>query len=133
MRSAKETGCFPYGSGQVCYMEVSPDGAVTQLSTVGEKRSAYINAQAGISKIFAVWPGRWRSDLFIIDDLDAFSEKQSLFGKYRYLGGKEDGSNENLLSQGCAALAEAASPQLSQGKEVSLQCRMKSTPKLLQS
>ena len=83
MRSAKETGCFPYGSGQVCYIEVSPDGAVTQLSTVGEKRSAYINAQAGISKIFAVWPGRWRSDLFIIDDLDAFSEKQSLFGKCR--------------------------------------------------
>ena len=61
-------------------MEVSPDGAVTQLSTVGEKRSAYINAQAGVSKILAVWPGRWRSDLFIIDDLDAFSEKQSLFG-----------------------------------------------------
>ncbi len=82
MRSAKETGCFPYSSGQVCYMEVSPDGAVTQLSTVGEKRSAYINAQAGVSKILAVWPGRWRSDLFIIDDLDAFSEKQSLFGKY---------------------------------------------------
>lgn len=75
MRSAKETGCFPYGSGQVCYIEVSPDGAVTQLSTVGEKRSAYINAQAGISKIFAVWPGRWRSDLFIIDDLDAFFRK----------------------------------------------------------
>lgn len=83
MRSAKETGCFPYGSGQVCYMEVSPDGAVTQLSTICEKRSAYINAQAGISKILAVWPGRWRSDLFIIDDLDAFPEKQSLFGKYR--------------------------------------------------
>ena len=83
MRSAKETGCFPYGSGQVCYMEVSPDGAVTQLSTICEKCSAYINAQAGISKILAVWPGRWRSDLFIIDDLDAFSEKQSLFGKYR--------------------------------------------------
>lgn len=79
----KRNGRFPYGSGQVCYMEVSPDGAVTQLSTVGEKRSAYINAQAGISKILAVWPGRWRSDLFIIDDLDAFSEKQSLFGKYR--------------------------------------------------
>ena len=83
MRSAKETGCFPYGCGQVCYMEVSPDGAVTQLSTVGEKRSAYINAQAGVSKILAVWPGRWRSDLFIIDDLDAFSEKQGLFGRCR--------------------------------------------------
>ena len=82
-RSAKETGCFPYRSGQVCYMEVSPDGAVTQLSTVGEKRSAYINTLAGVSKILAVWPGRWRSDLFIIDDLDAFYEKQSLFGKYR--------------------------------------------------
>lgn len=83
MRSAKETGCFPYSCGQVCYMEVSPDGAVTQLSTVGEKRSAYINAQAGASKILAVWPGRWRSDLFIIDDLDAFSEKQGLFGRCR--------------------------------------------------
>lgn len=83
MRSAKETGCFPYSCGQVCYMEVSPDGAVTQLSTVGEKRSAYINAQAGGSKILAVWPGRWRSDLFIIDDLDAFSEKQGLFGRCR--------------------------------------------------
>ena len=47
MRSAKETGCFPYGSGQVCYMEVSPDGAVTQLSTVGEKRSAYGNDNPG--------------------------------------------------------------------------------------
>lgn len=83
MRSAKETGCFPYSCGQVCYMEVSPDGAVTQLSTVGEKHSAYINAQAGVSKILAVWPGRWRSDLFIIDDLDAFSEKQGLFGRCR--------------------------------------------------
>lgn len=83
MRSAKETGCFPYSCGQVCYMEVSPDGAVTQLSTVGEKRSAYINAQAGVSKILAVWPGSWRSDLFIIDDLDAFSEKQGLFGRCR--------------------------------------------------
>lgn len=83
MRSAKETGCFPYSCGQVCYMEVSPDGPVTQLSTVGEKRSAYINAQAGVSKILAVWPGRWRSDLFIIDDLDAFSEKQGLFGRCR--------------------------------------------------
>ena len=83
MRSAKETGCFPYSCGQVCYMEVSPDGAVTQLSTVGEKRSAYINARAGVSKILAVWPGRWRSDLFIIDDLDAFSEKQGLFGRCR--------------------------------------------------
>ena len=37
------------------------------------------------------------------------------------------------LSPDCAALAEAAFPQSFQGKEVSLQCRMKSTPKLLQS
>lgn len=50
----KRNRLFSYGCGQVCYMEVSPDGAVTQLSTVGEKRSAYINAQAGVSKILAV-------------------------------------------------------------------------------
>ena len=29
-------------------------------------------------KIYAVWPGNWSSDLFLIDDLDAFTEKWEL-------------------------------------------------------
>ncbi len=29
-------------------------------------------AVAGASRLFAVWPGNWSSDLFAIDDLDAY-------------------------------------------------------------
>ncbi len=76
MRSAKEAGCFPYRSKIVCYMELTNDGNIKQLSNRNEKLEAYLNAKAGISKILAVWPGQWRSDLFIIDDLDSFADEQ---------------------------------------------------------
>jgi len=76
MRSAKETGCFPYRSKLVCYMELSNDGNIKQLSTQNEKIQAYLNVKAGTSKILAVWPGQWRSDLFIIDDLESFADEQ---------------------------------------------------------
>lgn len=76
MRSAKEAGCFPYRSKLVCYMELTNDGNIKQLSNRNEKIEAYLNAKAGISKILAVWPGQWRSDLFIIDDLDSFADEQ---------------------------------------------------------
>ena len=75
MRSAKETGCFPYRSKLVCYMELSNDGSIKQLSTKNEKFQAYLNAKAGNSQILAVWPGQWRSDLFLIDDLDSFADE----------------------------------------------------------
>ncbi len=78
MRSAKETGCFPYRSKLVCYMELTEDGNIKQLSLKTEMVTAYYNALAGKSKILAVWPGNWRSDLFIIDDLDAFREGQKI-------------------------------------------------------
>lgn len=78
MRSAKEAGCFPYASKLVCFMELQPDGTLTQLVTKQQKLTAYFNADVGKSKIVAVWPGRWRSDLFIIDDLEAFCEQQKL-------------------------------------------------------
>ena len=71
MRSAKESGCFPYKSKLVCFMEVFPDGTITQISTDrNSRRDALSNARSGKSKIVAVWPGQWRSDLFFIDDLD---------------------------------------------------------------
>jgi len=76
MRSAKEAGCFPYRSKLVCYMELSNDGNIKQLSTQNEKIQAYLNVKAGTSKILAVWPGQWRSDLFIIDDLESFADEQ---------------------------------------------------------
>jgi len=57
-------------------MELTNDGDIKQLSTKNEKFQAYLNAKAGVSKILAVWPGQWRSDLFIVDDLDSFADGQ---------------------------------------------------------
>ena len=79
MRSAKETGCFPYSSKRVCYIEVFPDGTVKQVSSVMEKKEAFENVSCQRSQLFAVWPGQWRSDLFIIDDLVSFVEENRLF------------------------------------------------------
>ncbi len=72
MRSAKESGCFPYRSKLVCFMQLFPDGRLIQLSSKDMKLNACGSAQKGESKIVAVWPGQWRSDLFIIDDLEEF-------------------------------------------------------------
>ena len=53
-------------------------GEIKQLTTYHDKIEGYVHAQSGISKLFAVWPGHWRSDLFIIDDLEAFRIGQRL-------------------------------------------------------
>ena len=80
MRSAKEAGCFPYSSSVVCYFEVHSDGSIRQLTNKSEKLNAYVNANSGKNTIYAVWPGRWRSDLLIIDDLEAYHDGQDLLG-----------------------------------------------------
>ena len=74
-RSAAATGKeFPYESPTTCYIEVRQDGSVTQ----GMGQGAYERARSGESRIFAVWPGQWRSDLFIIDDLDEYAKAVGL-------------------------------------------------------
>ena len=78
MRSSKETEGFPYGSNRICYIELFASGEIKQLATYHDKIEGYVHAQSGISKLFAVWPGQWRSDLFIIDDLEAFRIGQRL-------------------------------------------------------
>lgn len=40
MRSAKEAGCFPYRSKIVCYMELTNDGNIKQLTNKNEKLEA---------------------------------------------------------------------------------------------
>lgn len=78
MRSAKETDGFPYGNNRACYIELFATGGIKQLATYRDKIDGYVHAKSGISKLFAVWPGHWRSDLFIIDDLEAFRIGQRL-------------------------------------------------------
>ncbi|MGW6358745.1 hypothetical protein ACWFR5_27120 [Streptomyces sp. NPDC055092] len=70
-RSAAATGRdFPYAAGTTCYIEIHEDGTVTH----GDQRAAYERALAGTSRLYAVWPGNWSSDLFEIDDLDEFAK-----------------------------------------------------------
>ena len=85
MRSAKETGCFPYLMKTVCYFEVFPDGKTVQLDTANEKWDACCRAKIGESNIYAVWPGRWRSDLFTIDDLETFQKELQTLFRRRYI------------------------------------------------
>lgn len=53
----------------MCYIEVHRDGEVTH----GTDGGTYERALSGESRLFAVWPGQWRSNLFVIDDLDEYA------------------------------------------------------------
>jgi len=74
-RSAAAAGQdFPYTAGTTCYIEVHEDGRVTH----GDSKGAYERAVAGKSRLFAVWPGQWSSDLFVIDDLDEYAKAHGI-------------------------------------------------------
>ena len=75
MRSAKEIDYFPYGAKTTCYILVGKDGAVKQMNhNTAEMTAAYHSALSGEYRIYAVWPGNYRSDLFVVDDLNAFAD-----------------------------------------------------------
>lgn len=83
MRSAKEQEFFPYTGSTMCYIEVGKDGEVSQLHHKNKSDrpgvlAAYQRAISGDCVIYAVWPGNWRSDLFLIDDLEAFARSFEL-------------------------------------------------------
>ncbi len=80
MRSAKEAGNFPYGMSTVCYFEVDKNGNVSRVyhknkSDRPKVLEAYQRVMNKTTTLYAVWPGNWKSDLFIIDDLDAFAKE----------------------------------------------------------
>ncbi len=69
-RSAGELGDeFPYSLPTMCYIEVSSDGTVSW----GTEPETYERVESGESRLYAVWPGKWSSHLFAIDDLDQFA------------------------------------------------------------
>lgn len=75
MRKATEADYFPYDSKLVCYIELTKDGKMEQVQNyVADKRSAYWRVKNKESKLYAVWPGQWRSDLFEIDNIDAYGK-----------------------------------------------------------
>lgn len=85
MRNASSVDIgFPYTSKLVCYFEVYKDGKVERVyhknkSDFNYVIEAYKRAKEKMTTLYAVWPGNYSSDLFIIDDLEAFAEKFEIF------------------------------------------------------
>jgi len=73
LASQTEGQPFPYGfPGKVCYIEQAGE-TFNQIGPRDEMRAAVRRALAGSCRIFAVWPGNYRSDLFLIDDIPALA------------------------------------------------------------
>lgn len=65
----KATGAsFPYEDRTICYFTLE-NGEPVPLHLAAERKLAFLRASKGEAAIYAVWPGRHRSDLFVIDDL----------------------------------------------------------------
>lgn len=80
MRSARQSEGFPYEAKTTCYVQVDNYGKVTQVHHNNtELTAAYKKARDGECTLYAVWPGRYSSDLFIIDDLNTFADAFGIF------------------------------------------------------
>ena len=76
MRKASEQEYFPYGSKLVCYIELTKDNEIKQIQNyVQDKRDIYYRVKNDGSKLYAVWPGQYRSDLFEIDDIELYGKE----------------------------------------------------------
>lgn len=65
-RTSAVTGAvFPSAEDTTAIFEVHSDGTLIE----GHSAAAVKRAAAGLSRIFAVWPGKWESDVFWVDDL----------------------------------------------------------------
>ena len=75
MRLISENPEFPWKDRDICYIYFDKNlnsyqvGSSKDISAL----NAYELAKEGKGKIVAVWPGKYRSDAFLIDDLDAYA------------------------------------------------------------
>ncbi len=79
MRKVSETPEFPFSSKLLCYILVGNDCTVAQVPHINKgdfakMAEAISKVRAGEATLYAVWPGNWRSDLFIVDNIDGFVE-----------------------------------------------------------
>jgi hypothetical protein len=76
-RSAKFAGNdFPYTSPTVCYIEVNQVGNVSQVNN--HDMALYTRIKNDESRLYAVWPGQYRSDLFLIDDPTEYAKARGI-------------------------------------------------------
>lgn len=58
---------FPYKSSQVTYLVGSNNGVVLPVDVTAETVKMVVNSK---HELYAVWPGKERSDLFMIDKFE---------------------------------------------------------------
>ena len=69
-RASSSNDVLPWRANDVALILVSIAGKVTQAQTIEEKRAMLDGASAD-DLLLAAWPGRWRQDIFVIDDRKA--------------------------------------------------------------
>jgi hypothetical protein len=73
IRTTSETS-FPFDwPGRVCYFELNK-GNMLWIKTRDETREAVRRALTGKTKIYAAWPGQYRTDLFLVDNVAKMAE-----------------------------------------------------------
>ncbi|AYM40368.1 hypothetical protein BKG75_12985 [Mycobacteroides chelonae] len=75
IRKTSETDIsFPHGwDGGLCYFEIQK-GELLWTKGRNEIRDAVRRAYAKQSQLYCAWPGKYRTDLFLVDDLKAAAE-----------------------------------------------------------
>jgi hypothetical protein len=63
---------FPYAAKRVCLLAVTADGP-RQLHYKADVEAAIRRALLGELTLMAVWPGEYKSDLFVIDNVEALA------------------------------------------------------------
>lgn len=73
LRKTSETPEFPLGVPKVNpYLFLANDGTISQISGKTEAMKFLSLARENKGTIVAGWVGQWRTDMFQVDDLDAW-------------------------------------------------------------
>jgi hypothetical protein len=69
-RTSDSGGVFPWRDRDVPFIHISASGVIRQAQGIVEKRTMLKEAGKD-GCLLAAWPGQWRQDIFVIDDLVA--------------------------------------------------------------
>lgn len=62
---------FPFNDSTCCPIYISKDGSFHQIYK-GKELEYYNSAKEGSGNIIIVWPGKYRSDAFLVDDIEQY-------------------------------------------------------------
>lgn len=79
MRTTSECdGNFPFNNSLLCYIYMGGATLIQQIPNDISFEDAYKHSIDGRGQIVVTWPGKYRTDAFIVDDLTEFAEAKGL-------------------------------------------------------